>query len=34
VREDQTSGTIKRPHHISADGNYRGRKVTEAKVNK
>lgn len=34
VREDKTSGEVKRPHHISPDGHYRGRKVTEAKVNK
>jgi large subunit ribosomal protein L32 len=34
VREDKTSGEIKRPHHVSPDGHYRGRKVTDAKVNK
>ena len=34
VNEDQTSGEIKRPHHVSSDGFYRGRKVTEARVNK
>lgn len=32
VSEDQTSGEQKRPHHVSPDGNYRGRKVTTAKV--
>lgn len=34
VVEDSTSGELKRPHHVSADGNYKGRKVTKAKVNK
>jgi large subunit ribosomal protein L32 len=34
VREDATTGTLKRPHHVSADGHYRGRKVTTAKVKK
>lgn len=33
VSEDQTSGEFKRPHHISRDGNYKGRQVTTAKVN-
>jgi large subunit ribosomal protein L32 len=32
ISEDQTSGEQKRPHHVSPDGNYRGRKVTTAKV--
>jgi large subunit ribosomal protein L32 len=32
VAEDKTSGELKRPHHVSPDGNYRGRKVTTAKV--
>ncbi len=32
ISEDQTSGELKRPHHVSPDGNYRGRKVTDAKV--
>ena len=32
VVEDQTSGELKRSHHVSADGNYKGRKVTTAKV--
>lgn len=32
ISEDQTSGELKRPHHVSPDGNYRGRKVTTAKV--
>jgi large subunit ribosomal protein L32 len=31
--EDKTSGELKRPHHVSPDGFYKGRKVTEAKVN-
>lgn len=34
VVEDKTSGELKRPHHVSPDGNYNGRKVTSAKVNK
>jgi large subunit ribosomal protein L32 len=34
VNEDQTTGEIKRPHHVSSDGYYRGRKVTDARVNK
>ena len=32
VVEDKTSGELKRPHHVSPDGHYRGRKVTSAKV--
>jgi len=32
IEEDSTSGELKRRHHVSADGNYRGRKVTEKKV--
>ena len=34
VTEDQTTGEQKRPHHVSPDGMYRGRKVTTAKVKK
>ena len=34
VVEDKTSGTLKRPHHVSPDGYYHGRKVIDAKVNK
>ena len=34
VVEDRTSGELKRPHHVSPDGHYNGRKVTKAKVNK
>ena len=34
VVEDKTSGTLKRPHHVSPDGYYDGRKVIDAKVNK
>jgi large subunit ribosomal protein L32 len=34
VTEDKTSGELKRPHHVSPDGHYNGRKVTNAKVNK
>lgn len=33
VREDKTSGEIGRPHHVSPDGYYNGRMVTEDKVN-
>ena len=33
VTADKTTGTVKRPHHVSPDGYYKGRKVTEAKVN-
>ena len=33
VIEDQTTGELKRPHHVSPDGHYRGRQVTEDKVN-
>lgn len=32
VVEDQTSGELKRPHHVSRDGYYNGRQVTTAKV--
>ena len=31
--EDSTTGELKRPHHVSPDGYYRGRQVTTAKVN-
>ena len=34
VVEDKTTGELKRPHHVSADGYYNGRKVTKAKVNR
>jgi large subunit ribosomal protein L32 len=34
VSEDATTGEAKRPHHVSPDGMYRGRKVTTAKVKK
>lgn len=34
VVEDKTSGELKRPHHVSSDGHYNGRKVTKAKVNR
>lgn len=30
IAEDKTSGELKRPHHVSKDGNYNGRKVTTA----
>ncbi len=31
--EDKTTGELKRPHHVSKDGYYNGRKVTDSKVN-
>jgi large subunit ribosomal protein L32 len=34
VVEDKTSGELKRPHHVSPDGNYNGRQVTAARVNR
>jgi len=34
VVEDKTSGDIKRPHHVSPDGHYNGRKVTTDKVHR
>ncbi len=34
VVEDKTSGELKRPHHVSADGYYNGRQVTADKVNR
>ena len=34
VVEDQTTGELKRPHHVSADGHYKGRQVTKSKVNR
>lgn len=34
VAEDKTSGELKRPHHVSADGYYNGRQVTTSKVNR
>jgi large subunit ribosomal protein L32 len=33
VVEDPTTGQLKRPHHVSPDGYYRGRQVTADKVN-
>lgn len=33
VSEDATTGEIKRPHHVSPDGYYKGRQVTTSKVN-
>jgi len=32
--EDATTGELKRPHHVSVDGYYKGKQVTEAKVNR
>lgn len=34
VVEDKTTGELKRPHHVSADGYYKGRQVTTDKVNR
>ncbi len=34
VVEDKTTGELKRPHHVSADGYYNGRQVTKTKVNR
>ena len=34
VVEDKTTGELKRPHHVSADGYYNGRQVTTDKVNR
>jgi len=34
VVEDRTTGELKRPHHVSADGYYNGRQVTDKKVNR
>jgi large subunit ribosomal protein L32 len=33
VVEDSTTGELKRPHHVSPDGHYKGRQVTTQKVN-
>lgn len=33
VVENATSGEFHRPHHVSPDGFYKGRKVTDANVN-
>ncbi|MBN8532163.1 MAG: 50S ribosomal protein L32 [Alphaproteobacteria bacterium] len=32
VVEDNTTGELKRPHHVSPDGYYKGRQVTTQKV--
>ncbi|MCE2927284.1 MAG: 50S ribosomal protein L32 [Rickettsiales bacterium] len=34
VVEDKTTGELKRPHHVSPDGYYKGRQVTKSKVNR
>jgi large subunit ribosomal protein L32 len=34
VSEDKTTGELRRPHHVSPDGYYKGRQVTAAKVNR
>jgi large subunit ribosomal protein L32 len=33
VSENATTGELHRPHHVSKDGFYKGRQVTEDKVN-
>lgn len=32
VGEEKTTGALRRPHHVSPEGYYNGRQVTEAKV--
>jgi large subunit ribosomal protein L32 len=34
VGEDQTTGELRRPHHVSPDGYYKGRQVIDIKVNR
>lgn len=34
LTEDTTTGELKRPHHVSPDGHYKGRQVTTDKVNR
>ena len=34
VVADATTGELKRPHHVSPDGYYNKKQVTDAKVNK
>jgi len=34
VTEDATTGELRRPHHVSPDGYYKGRQVTTDKVNR
>lgn len=34
IVEDKVTGELKRSHHVSPDGYYNGRKVTESKVNR
>jgi len=34
VKENETTGELHRPHHVSPDGYYKGRQVTKAKVNR
>lgn len=31
--EDPSTGELKRPHHVSPEGYYKGRQVTTGKVN-
>ncbi len=33
IVEDKTTGELKRPHHVSLDGYYKGRQVTADKIN-
>jgi len=32
TKENETTGELHRPHHVSPDGYYNGRQVTKAKV--
>ncbi len=34
VKENETTGELHRPHHVSPDGYYNKRQVTKAKVNR
>lgn len=33
IQEDSTTGELKRRHHVSPDGHYKGRQVTTDTVN-
>jgi len=34
VKENETTGELHRPHHVSPDGYYNKRQVTKTKVNR
>ncbi len=34
IVEGAETGELKRPHHVSPDGHYKGRQVTKDRVNK